>query len=314
VITTCWAQHTEGGFWFANENWWDPLSGIWYYDERSRKGFPYIRVGDLRRFYLDGGYFYFHDRYDNHIFKVDAETRQVIWKVPTIQTAGTFEVALRDELIFASGEAGYILVLDRDGRVLAEREFPVRTWGPQATLSREVAFVSGDQELRVWNSSLTAGEAVPLPLAKGLLNFTYEQGEGRMRAVTNWTDYAEDRDIVYVQTFWGEIFRYHVKRGEWLSPLRTAPFMRSIAVDSQNGLLFALNYFQGYMDVMDLDSGEHVAYILANALARFINLDPIRMKGVVNTHGYGMCWFDYSSIVRHRGPRGSVQVAHLTES
>jgi hypothetical protein len=40
--------------------------------------------------------------------------------------------------------------------------------------------------------------------------------------------------------------------------------------------------------------------ILAGSLGRYINLDPERMIGIANTHGYGVWRFDYSEFVRRR--------------
>ena len=71
--------------------------------------------------------------------------------------------------------------------------------------------------------------------------------------------------------------------------------MRSLVVDHRNHLLFAWNYFQGYIDVMDLNTGTHRHYILANALGRFINLDPVRRRAIVHTHGHGLYRFEYGA-------------------
>lgn len=301
ISMTTWAQYDKDGLWFSTDNWFDPLTGIWYYDERSRTAAPFIRVGDVRRFYLEAGYFYYHDRYDDCIYKVDEKSRQVVWKVPVKPGFGTFEVTLTNDLIFAVAEGGYILALDREGRVHAEREVaPIKAWAPQAIWGDRVAFVSGDQRVRIWNNSLTESETIPLPVAKGVLQIDRVHGEGGIGTVTNWTDYDPDSGILYLQVFWGEIFRYDAKHRRWLPSFKAHPGLRSIAADGRNGLFFAGNYLQGYIEVMDLDSGAHLGYILANSLGRFINIDPAGTRGVLTTHGYGLYQFEYGDLLRRR--------------
>ncbi len=300
VFTASYAQHDEKGFWFSNDNWWDPMSGIWYYDERSQTGFPYIRAGDVRRFHFDGKDFVFYDRADHSMVRMEGSTRRTLWRVPVNNPRGTLEVVPGPGWYLTEGEEGQISLFDDQGRLLAEREFPVRTWEPCVLNDGRIAFVSGDLVLRIWDADLARGEEIPLPVGEGISGFSYEQGHGHLRAVVQWMDYGRLRDVLYVQTLWGEIYRYDVKQRRWLTPLKTHPGLRAVAVDEANGLIFAANYFQGYIDLIDLDSGKHVAYILANSLSRFINLDPTTQRGVMNTHGYGVWRFDYGAVVRRR--------------
>ena len=96
----------------------------------------------------------------------------------------------------------------------------------------------------------------------------------------------------------GEIFRYQVGQRQWLPSFKTSPGLRSIRIDNHNGLLFAWNYFQGYIEIMDLDSGKHISYILANAMGRYINLDVLTGKAILNTHGFGPYQIDYQQWIQ----------------
>lgn len=295
---TYWVEYSNGGFWFSNTEQGDPKSGIWYYDERSRVAYPYIRILDPQRFLLVDGFFYFFDRFYWEVLKVEARTRQVIWRVPIKVGFGSFELAVRDNLIFAVGEAGLIVVMDKNGKVYAERRFPFRTWSPQVLSDGRIAFLSGSRRVRIWDSRLTAGRNIDLPLPDGSIRFNVASGRADdYMIVTTWTAYVDRLNTLYVATLWGEIFRYDVNHHRWLPSLETRPGLRSFAVDSRNGLLFAANYYQGYIEVIDLVSGKHVQYIIAGPHGRFINLDTDKMRGILNTGGWGMYQFDYRKIV-----------------
>ncbi|MDP3702760.1 MAG: PQQ-binding-like beta-propeller repeat protein [Candidatus Omnitrophota bacterium] len=310
----------EGGIWFANSNLFDARSGLWYYDEQTRTGRPVIRTADTRRFLLEDGVFYYQDRYARAAFKVDAATQRVIWRVPT-QPNGTFEVVAGEGLLYVVGEGGYVLVLDREGRVHAERELPMLVFEAQAVWGQRMAFVSGDPRIRIWDSRLTEGRAIPLPLRKGVVLVDYnERNNAGLQIVTSMTAYSQDTHVFYAGTFWGEIFRYDMRQDRWLPSFRTHMCVRSITADDHHRLLFLANYFQGYLDVRDRDTGEHLAYILANGLARYVDLDPKGMRGTLSTHGYGLYRFRYDEIVRRRasqlaarsGRRGHVVRAAAT--
>lgn len=295
VVTSGWAEWTEKGFWFSNDNWWDSHAGIWFYDEETKIGFPYVRAVDVRRFALEEGAFYFYDRFDSYTYKVDSSTKNLVWKAQTGRF-GTPEVMVRNNRVYVIAEGGYILVLNKDnGATLAEKEFPLGTWAPQVLSNGDIAFMARDQHLHIWDNRLETGKTIALPT--GNLKLGYSEKQGMARGVSTWTEYDASSGILFIQTFfWGEVFRYDVQHGRWLSPFKTWPGLRSFAVDNKNGLFFALNYFQGFIEVMDLSSGKHVGYILANALGRFINLDPVGKRGIVNTHGLGLYRFEYGDL------------------
>ena len=121
VEYTYWTQYVDGGFWFVNSNWKDATSGIWYYDNQSQQAHPYIQVFDPHDFRIDDWFFYFYDRLSSELLKANVKTREVLWRVPLKRGFGTFELALRGDRVFAAGESGYIVAVQKDGRLLAER-------------------------------------------------------------------------------------------------------------------------------------------------------------------------------------------------
>lgn len=300
VIDVNSAIPVEGGVWFADGDTWSARAGLWYYDESSRTAQPVIRTADTRRFLLEDGFFYFQDRYARAAYKVDAETREIAWTLPT-QPSGTFEMVKQGSRLYIVGEGGYILIADTEGRVLAERTLPVLAFEAQAVWGDQVAFVSGDPRIRIWDGLLTRGEDIPLPLPDGIPHPPYnERNNAGLQVVTSMTAYAEQAHVFYAGTFWGEVFRYDVKARRWLPSFHTLMAVRSIAPDERNGLLFLANYFQGVIDVLDLDTGRHLGYILANGRSRYIDLDPAAQRGVLSTHGYGAYLFSYADLARRR--------------
>jgi hypothetical protein len=300
VFDAQYALVDDGGFWFTNGNGLDPRNGIWYYDDRARRSWPVIRVADCRQFYAAGGSFFVHDRYDDYIRRIDMRTHRPLWEVP-VGVWGTYQVVGRGDWIVAAGEGGYLISLDADGRVLGQRQFhPLGTWVPQAVWGDQVAFLSGDERVHLWNRELTEGRAVHLPLAPGVRRFVWDEYGTRMRCVTDWTDYDPQRETLYVQTLWGEIFRYDVKADAWRPSLKAAGGLRTVAVDGDHGLVFAWNYYGGYIEVLDDASGARVGVIQAGPLGRYINVDPARKVAIASTHGYGVWRFDYSRFVERR--------------
>jgi len=291
------ALPADEGVWFANSDMWDPMVGIWYYDARTRQSSPVLPAFDARRFLVEDGSMYYHDRYDHMVHKVDMKSWRSVWRVPAA-LSGTFELIANGDRIFAVGEGGYILALDRNGRRLAERDFPVLTFEAQPIAGGGLAFVSGDQRIRLIKADLSDDETVELPL-KDTVQFPYNpNNHAGLQIVTNMTAYAPEAGIFYSGTFWGEIFRYDVRNRRWLPSLKTHMGLRSITPDERNGLLFTANYFQGMLHVMQLDTGRTVGYLLANGRSRYIELDPVRMQGVFSTHGYGLYRFDYAQLAR----------------
>jgi hypothetical protein len=68
--------HDQNGFWFTNADSLDALSGLWYYDQRSGHASAYIRIYDPDTFQLEDDFFYFYDRFDSEVQKVDARTKR----------------------------------------------------------------------------------------------------------------------------------------------------------------------------------------------------------------------------------------------
>ena len=297
IMETNWVEWSDGGFWFSNSNWADKASGLWYYDDASSKGYSYIQILDLKKFPLDDGFFYFYDRVPSEVVKVNAQTWQINWRVPIRSGFGTVELAPRNSLIFAAGENGFITVINKDGQVLAERTFPHKTEDIQALIDERLAFLNGDTNVRILKADLSDSEILPLPLPEGVLKLEDSSGGSRLMRLATWTQLDERSNTLYVATFWGQIFRYDYSRRQWLQSLKARPGVRSFSVDSQNGLVFVANYYGGYIEVLELKSGKVVKYILAGSLSRYINLNPSKKIGILNTKGWGMYRFDYSDIV-----------------
>jgi len=310
-VETNQVKWSDGGFWFSsdgryltsnsNSNSVDIATGLWFYDESTGRGDRHFPASDLRTFCLDEGFIYFYDRSSSEILKVDAQTKQVIWRVSIRRGFGTFDVALHDGRLFAAGESGYITALDKNsGRVLAERIFPHKTEELRAPVDGRVAFIIGDTNIRLLNSDLTDSETIPLPLPNGVFRFDALRDRSRLMRVATWIDYVEDSNTLYVATFWGEVFRYDFNLREWLPSFKAKPGIRSCAVDSQNSLLFTANYFGGFIEIFDLQSRHRLKYVLAGSLGRYISLNSEKKTGILNTKGWGMYRFDYSDLVPAR--------------
>jgi hypothetical protein len=296
VDYTYYLEYDRNGFWFANSNWNDATSGIWYYDENSRQGNPYIHVFDLNNFRLVDGHFYYYDRFSGQVLKVHAATRDVVWKSTLPRGFGTFEIAVNSDLIVAAGENGYIAVLNPTGTLVAERRFPHKTEDIAILPGNRIVFLAGDLRVRILNSDLSDSETLALPVRRGVFTFEDSLARRRLMRVATWTRYDERSHKLYIATFWGDIFSYDVQERAWGPTIRTRPGIRSFAVDSENSLIFAANYYGGYIDVIDLRSQRTRKYIIAQGLARHINLNPAKKSGILHTKGLGMYSFDYSDV------------------
>lgn len=292
------------GLWYSDQD--GARSGIWRYDPESGIQRPYIRSEGLDKFYLENGFFYFDDGYEKKVLKVHAETRRIAWRVPVPDETGPFELALRDGLIFVVGKGGYITVIDTDGHVKADRFYPNKTWHPQALPGGRIAFVSPNRpEVRITGPNLVADEIIPLPLAKGILKFDYRNAEDPGTTVITSTAYVEHSRTIYVATVWGEIFRYELNGRRWLPSLGTAPGVCSIAVDGSNGLLFAYNCARGYIDILDMNSGKHLKYMIVDVFGNSLSLNRNAMIGILTTRMQGMYRFDYRPVATSRSVRAA---------
>jgi hypothetical protein len=310
VDYTYYLEYDRNGFWFANSNWNDATSGIWYYDENLRQGHPYIHVFDLNNFRLVDGHFYYYDRFSGQVLKVHAATRDVVWKSTLPRGFGTFEIAVSSDLIVAAGENGYIAVLNPSGSLLAERRFPHKTEDIAILPGNRIVFLAGDLRVRILNSDLSDSETLELPVRRGVLTFEDSLARRRLMRVATWTRYDERSQKLYIATFWGDIFSYDVQERAWGPTIRSRPGIRSFAVDSENSLIFAANYYGGYIDVIDLRSQRTLKYIIAQGLARHINLNPAEKSGILHTKGLGMYQFDYSDVAA--SPSGAILSPQLS--
>lgn len=303
VDYTYFVAYDDEGFWFSASGWAQPWSGLWRYDEPSGRASQLVYLADAQRFHVEGRRLYAYDRARGELLCVDGTTGQVVWRTPLRRGFGTVEVTAHGELLFATAEGGYIAVVDKAGTVRAARVFPFRTRYFQPLTDGRVAFVAGDPSLRIWDAMLTHGEKIPFPLS-GWRPGRRDGEEASLDAVgatgseyaTAWSEYDATRNVVYLATVWGKVFRYDVGRGRWLPSIRVRPGVRSIAVDPRKGLLFAASYYLGVIDVVDLETGRHRESFLAKPLTRFINVDAKRGTAIVNTFGYGMYRFRYGDV------------------
>jgi hypothetical protein len=310
VDYTYYLEYDRNGFWFVNSNWKDATSGLWYYDENVREGHPYIHVFDLNNFRLVDGHFYYYDRLSGQVFKVNAATRDVVWKSTMPRGFGTFEIAVNSDLIVAAGENGYIAALNPSGSLVAERRFPHKTENIAILPGNRIVFLAGDLRVRILNSDLSDSETLQLPVRRGVLTFEDALARHRLMRATTWTQYDERSHKLYIATLWGDIFSYDVQVRAWGPTIRTGPGIRSFAVDSKNDLIFAANYYAGYIDVIDLRSQRTRKYIIAQGVGRHINLKPAEKSGFLHTRGRGMYQFDYSDVAV--SPSGAILSPQLS--
>ena len=286
-------KFVDGGFWYLNTDRGDPKSGLWFYDDRTRQAKAVIPFGDPVRFRMRDGFVYFYDRSTGTLRKMFLATQTLEWEVP-LPRYGSFEVEVHNGHVVAVGEKGYVVVLDDDGHLLAERTFPYRTVNLQILTDGRITVMNGDISVLFLKPNLSDSEIVPLPLSRRILRLTDgASGQWVMKATT-WTEYLARENQLYVATLWGEVFRYDVAKSEWRAEsVRGRWGVRAIAVDSQSNLLFLANYFGGFIEVHDLHTGKLLQYIVAGNLGRNVNLDPSGQRGIFTTKGAGMYRFDY---------------------
>jgi hypothetical protein len=153
-------------------------------------------------------------------------------------------------------------------------------------------------------------ETLELLVRRGVLTFEDSLARRRLMRVATWPRYDERSQKLYIATFWGDIFSYDVQERAWGPTIRSRPGIRSFAVDSENSLIFAANYYGGYIDLIDLRSQRTLKYVIAQGLARHINLNPAEKSGILHTKGLGMYRFDYSDVAA--SPSGAILIPQLS--
>jgi len=248
---TYFVAYDRDGFWFSAPGWNSAGDGIWRYDDRSGRASQVVQLSDAQRFHVDAGRLYAYDRASGDLLCVDTATGRRVWRTPLRRGFGTIEVLGRGGLVFAVAEGGYIAVTDTEGVLKASRVFPYRTRYFQPLSDGRVAFVGSDPTLQLWDAQLTQGEAVPFPLAVRRASShdseaTRAQRDGALGSeyATGWSDCDAARNVLYLSTVWGEVFRYDAAHGRWLPSVRVRPGLRSIGVDAQHGVLLAASYHQ----------------------------------------------------------------------
>jgi hypothetical protein len=303
VDNTFWATWEGDTIWIANANWDDPDAGVWWYDESTGQSGLYWRVFDLNKFHMEEGYLYVHERNRNRttdgkdgtLVKVDRGSKKVVWRVP-VDHAFTYELSGNEKTLLAVGEGGSVYLLDkRDGRILSYLRTPEKSECIQILNNGDVILLNGNPSVFHYDSKLRLrAEYVLPPLAGRDLSFFLRRGHG-MRRIATWTLYSPATERLYVSAFWGEVFSLDLASRKWLGSIQVRPGARSIAVDEKNGLLFAANYARGIVEIRDLVTGKLLSNILAGAFGRFINLNPEKKIGILNTKGRGVFRFDYSA-------------------
>ena len=287
-------KFVDGGFWYLSTAKHDPEQGLWFYDERSGQTHPVIAFGDPVRFRMRDGFVYFYDRATSSLCKMLLATRTLAWKV-SLPRQGSFELEVHNDRIVAAGEKGYVAVVaDDDGSILAQRTFPHKTINLQILNDGRIAILNGDISVIFLKPDLSDSQIVPLPLSRRILRLKDATSRQWWTKLATWSEYLPKEDQLLVATFWGEVFRYDVEKSKWgVGSVRGRWGVRAIAVDSENGLLFLVNYFGGFIEVHDLHTGTLLEYVIAGNSGRIVNLDGNAQRGILTTRGEGMYRFDY---------------------
>lgn len=276
----------EEGFWYSDTV--ATTAGLWRYEKRPDTSRPYQRALDLHTFAVRDGFLYFHDAFDHELLKVEASNRQVVWRVPMPERIGTVELSLRDGMIVVLGQQGYLAVLDLDGRKRAERTVSARIAHPQVLSEREAAYVSlSEPALHIMDASSAEEMTVPLPLPPGMLKVWPARQSERAIPLVTATDYDEQRQMLYIATLWGDLFRWDAAARRWHSPFRIAPGIRAMTIDSVHHLLFAYNHARGFIDILELGSGTHLTYAMAPVFGNSVNLATDTQSATLSVHGPG---------------------------
>ncbi|MDP3703983.1 MAG: hypothetical protein Q8R78_06305, partial [Candidatus Omnitrophota bacterium] len=236
-------------------------AGLWRYDGQRGVAERYLRVADLRTFALEDGDFYFYDGFDGTVRKVHAATSQLKWSVPIPGDAGMVDVAVRHGNVYVLGRTGYLALISLDGQILSTQRLPAQAWHLQVLPDQRAVFVSPDVwTLRLVGMDPTTEETIPLPLPPGVVRNRPLPASTALPVLVD-VESVDQRHQLLVATLWGEIFRYDWSTRQWLPSLRLEPGLRDLVVDAQHGLIFAYNAARGYVEMLNLESGQHVAYV-----------------------------------------------------
>lgn len=292
----------QEGFWYSDTV--ATTAGLWRYDEGKGKAMPFLRAQELRSFSLQDGFFYLHDLFMGGLLKVDAKTRQVIWRVPLPAGRGPYELKASQGLIFSIGRGGYLAVVESNGHKRFERTLPFAAWYPQVLGQDRVALVSPNSPVvRIIRSNPAEDEVIPLPLSGRIVRPESTSAENAIPLITG-TEYVGESKILYVATLWGEIFRYDLALRQWLTSFHVCPGILLLASDSKRGLLFVHNSVRGTVEAIELESGSNRATVIAHGFGNRLTVVPEIHVAIVSSHGAaatslpkrgGLYRFDYSN-------------------
>lgn len=273
------------GIWYADTQRYD--AGLWRFDETTGAARSVARAVDLRTVAVVGSSAYLFDGFEQVVCKVDTATGRILWQVTVPEDAGAMDVQVRDGLVFASGEGGYVLVMDTNGGRKAKRVFAHHAWYPQILSDSRVAFIAPEQAaVRITGARLSDEEVIELPGIDGEVAVPGWEGSADSRVITALA-YAEELQTLYVGTLWGEIFRYDLGSGSWLASFHARPGLRALAVDGRHGLVFAYSHARGVIDALSAASGARAASWVTTVFGNTLTADPVTQTVLLSARGPG---------------------------
>lgn len=297
INDTYYSQWLGEHLWFSNTDWEDASAGIWLYRERDGATGQFISIFDPHSFYLEDGYIYLFDRLiNNRVLKLELASRRIIWSVQ-VKGAGSYILRTNQDTILATGELGTMYAIRKeDGVIIAHNVFPTKTDHPEILSNGNVVYLDGEPLIQYLDSNLNHKRTLFLPPLIEHPELRNRFPGNGFKRIASWVFYSPEKNHLYVSAMWGEIYLLDMETLEWIRTYNVIPGVRSITVDEENNLLFAAHFIQGYIEVIDLRTGNQLETILAAATCRHINLDPLRKRGILHTNGRGMFKFDYSEI------------------
>ena len=225
---------------------------------------------------------YHVDRGIHAVLVLDADTfgvkrnRLLAGACPGTITLGLVPSAQR---LFLSYEGGTIYVIDTRTLETVGDFKP----GPDTN-------IMGDDEHGILYVSLEFGRTIEARDARTLKLVRQVSGP----LYTDRMTFSSKRKELYIRaSITGEVWVYSMPDLELLRKIPTTFGVRILAVDEDNGLLFAANYLTGYVDVIDLDTSQTIQHHFVAKYGRTLAVDPDRRHLFFTTTKEGLFMIDY---------------------